>query len=70
LASTKSAVVVRFSRARKRYQRQGLLVEEEALLRAQEECRQDEDVRGRRARLERSPDQARTSSSSQGSARR
>jgi hypothetical protein len=70
LASTKSAVVVRFSRARKRYKRQGLLVEEEALLRAQEECRQDEDVRGRRARMERSPDQARTSSSSQGSARR
>jgi len=43
------AVVVRFSRARKRYERQGLLVEEEVLRLAQEECRADENLRqGRR----------------------
>jgi len=33
-----SAVVVRFSRARKRYERQGLLVTAEALAKAEEEC--------------------------------
>jgi len=33
-----SAVVVRFSRARKRYERQGLLVGAQALARAEEEC--------------------------------
>ena len=37
-----SAVVVRFSRSRKRYERQGLLVESGALERAQEECLSDE----------------------------
>ena len=47
-ASRLSAVVVRFSRARGRYERQGLLVEEEALLRAEDECLQDEEVRSRR----------------------
>jgi len=36
-----SAVVVRFSRARKRYERQGLLVAEEALAKAAEECAAD-----------------------------
>lgn len=36
-----SAVVVRFSRARKRYERQGLLVTEEALDTAEEECASD-----------------------------
>jgi hypothetical protein len=36
-----SAVVVRFSRSRKRYERQGLLVTEEALARAQKECEAD-----------------------------
>jgi hypothetical protein len=36
--SSLSAVVVRFSRARKRYERQGVLVEEAALERAAEEC--------------------------------
>lgn len=36
-----SAVVVRFSRARKRYERQGVLVEEAALDRAEEECHAD-----------------------------
>jgi hypothetical protein len=36
-----SAVVVRFSRARKRYERQGLLVAAEALDKAEEECADD-----------------------------
>jgi hypothetical protein len=35
--SNLSAVVVRFSRARKRYERHGILVEEEALERAERE---------------------------------
>src|SRR5918996_1506599 len=43
--STLSAVVVRFSRARGRYERQGLLVESAALERAQEECLNDEGQR-------------------------
>jgi hypothetical protein len=43
-----SAVVVRFSRSRGRYERQGLLVEEEALARAEQECLADEDARRRR----------------------
>jgi hypothetical protein len=41
-ASRLSAVVVRFSRARRRYERQGTLVEEEALQRAEAECLTDE----------------------------
>ncbi len=40
-ASPLSAVVVRFSRARKRYERQGLLVTEEALAKAEQECAAD-----------------------------
>ncbi len=40
-----SAVVVRFSRARRRYERQGALVEEEALRKAEEECLSDADAR-------------------------
>ena len=36
--STLRAVVVRFSRSRKRYERQGVLVEEGALTQAEEEC--------------------------------
>jgi len=36
--SSLSAVVVRFSRARKRYERQGILVEQTALDRSEEEC--------------------------------
>ena len=36
--SSLAAVVVRFSRARKRYERQGLLVTEAALARAEQEC--------------------------------
>jgi hypothetical protein len=47
-ASRLSLVVVRFSRARKRYERQGILVEEAALERAEEECLADEDARARR----------------------
>ena len=36
--STLHAVVVRFSCARKRYERQGVLVEEKALAKAEDEC--------------------------------
>jgi hypothetical protein len=43
-----SAVVVRWSRSRKRYERQGLLVEESALERAEEQCLADEEMRSRR----------------------
>jgi len=43
-----SAVVVRFSRSRGRYERQGILVEEGALERAEVECLEDEDARARR----------------------
>ena len=39
--STLRAVVVRFSRARKRYERQGVLVEEAALAWAEQECLSD-----------------------------
>ncbi|OJW52783.1 MAG: hypothetical protein BGO67_10390 [Alphaproteobacteria bacterium 41-28] len=35
--STESAVVVKFSRSRKRYERQGILVQKKALQKAQEE---------------------------------
>jgi hypothetical protein len=45
--STLSAVVVRFSRARKRYERQGLLVELPALEQAEQECLGDADQRAR-----------------------
>src|SRR5271166_1951869 len=51
--STLSAVVVRFSRARKRYERQGVLVEESALEQAEAECSADEDARARRRERER-----------------
>jgi hypothetical protein len=43
-ASRLSAVVVRFSRARKRYERQGILVEEAALEQAEAQCLADEAV--------------------------
>ena len=46
--STLCAVVLKWSRARRRYERQGLLVEAEALERAEQECLADEDVRARR----------------------
>jgi hypothetical protein len=47
-ASRLSAVVVRFSRARRRYERQGVLVEEEALAAAEKACLADEEARRRR----------------------
>jgi hypothetical protein len=47
-ASKLWAVVIRFSRARKRYERQGLLVEEPALRKAEAECLADVVVRARR----------------------
>ena len=46
--SSLSAVVLKFSRARKRYERQGLLVEEEALEQAEAECLADAEVRSRK----------------------
>jgi hypothetical protein len=46
--STLSAVVLQWSRARKRYERQGLLVESEALEKAEEECLADHEIRERR----------------------
>lgn len=45
--STLSAVVIRFSRARKRYERQGLLVELPALELAEQECLNDGERRAR-----------------------
>src|SRR5438132_9717769 len=51
--SALSAVVVRFSRARKRYERQGVLVEESALEQAGAECSADAEQRNvRRERAE------------------
>jgi hypothetical protein len=47
-ASVLSAVVVRWSRTRKRYERQGILVEEPALEQAEEKCLADEAARMRR----------------------
>ncbi|MQA87189.1 MAG: DUF2293 domain-containing protein [Streptosporangiales bacterium] len=52
-ASGLSAVVVRWSRSRKRYERQGTLVEESALERAEEQCLADEEVRMRRRERDR-----------------
>lgn len=46
--STLSAVVLKWSRARKRYERQGLLIEEQALQRAEQECLAETDARARR----------------------
>ncbi|RMB87326.1 DUF2293 domain-containing protein [Streptomyces shenzhenensis] len=43
-----SAVVVRFNRRRSRYERQGVLVEETALARAEERCLADAEARRRR----------------------
>ncbi len=50
--STLAAVVLKWSRARKRYERQGLLVETQGLERAEEECFADNEVRERRAERE------------------
>jgi len=46
--STLSAVVVKFSRSRRRHERQGILIEESALERAEQECVADEEERARR----------------------
>jgi len=51
-ASRLSAVVVRFSRARRRYERQGVLVEEAALAAAEQRCLDDADARARRRERE------------------
>lgn len=50
--STLSAVVVRFSRARGHYERQGILVEESALQKAEQECIQDAGPRATRRERE------------------
>jgi hypothetical protein len=50
--STLSAVVLKWSRARKRYERQGLIVEAAALERAETECLSDADARARRRERE------------------
>jgi len=50
--SVLSAVVLKWSRARKQYERQGLLVEEEALARAEAECLSDAVARARRRERE------------------
>ena len=47
-ASNLSAVVVRWSRTRKRYERQGILVEEPALAAAEQQCLSDAGARARR----------------------
>ena len=50
--STLSAVVLKWSRARKRYERQGLLVEEKALERAEADCLADGEARASRRERE------------------
>ncbi len=50
--SALTAVVLEWSRARKRYERQGLLVEEAALAQAEQECLSDADARERRKERE------------------
>lgn len=52
-ASRLSAVVVRWSRTRKRYERQGVLVDEQALADAEEQCLTDQDARLRRRERDR-----------------
>jgi hypothetical protein len=52
-ASRLAAVVVRFSRSRKRYERQGILVEEAALEQAEAQCLADEEARARRRERDR-----------------
>jgi hypothetical protein len=52
-ASRLAAVVVRFSRSRRRYERQGILVEEAALQQAEAQCLADEEARARRRERDR-----------------
>ncbi|MFE3286934.1 DUF2293 domain-containing protein, partial [Streptomyces sp. NPDC059233] len=47
-ASSLSAVVVRFNKRRRRYERQGLFVEDAALARAERACLVDSEARARR----------------------
>ena len=47
-----SSVVVRFARARRRYERQGILVEPDAIAKAERECLGDEDQRMARRKRE------------------
>jgi len=47
-----SAIVLRWSTARKRYERQGILVQEEALAQAERECLDDQPARERRRERE------------------
>jgi len=50
--STLSAVVLKWSQARKRYERQGLLIEEQALEQAEKECLADSEARAKRRERE------------------
>lgn len=50
--STLGAVVLKWSRARKRYERQGILVEASALEQAEQECLADQEIRLRRQERE------------------
>ena len=50
--STLSAVVLRWSHARHRYERQGILIEEQGLARAEAECLADGEARARRRERE------------------
>lgn len=50
--STLSAVVLEWSRTRKRYERQGLLVNSQALEQAEQECLADGEARARRSERE------------------
>lgn len=46
--STLFAKILKWSKARRRYERQGLLVEQKALVQAEEECLDDAEIRARR----------------------
>jgi hypothetical protein len=50
--STLAAVVLKWSRARNRYERQGVLVEESALIKAEADCLADGEARARRRERE------------------
>lgn len=51
-ASRLAAVVMRWSRSRKRYERQGILAEAEAIERAEQQCLSDDEARARRRERE------------------
>lgn len=50
--STLTAIVLKWSRNRKRYERQGLLVETEAIEKAEQECLKDDEARARKRERE------------------